>query len=243
MKKSILFLFALTITSAASAQWWGSKKVNGNGKVTTETRKVGDYDTVSMAGFFDVVLVKGSEGKITIEAEENLLEYIVTEVDGDQLKIKTEKGYNLSTSRGKKILITVPFEDISGVYLSGSGDIVSKNEIKATNFTTSLSGSGDIKLSLNSDTVEANVSGSGDISVTGYTSSFECAISGSGDIHAYDLKAKDVSVSISGSGDAKVHCNGGKLKTRIVGSGDVKYQGNPGSTDNKIVGSGDVTKI
>ncbi|UNY98675.1 DUF2807 domain-containing protein [Zhouia spongiae] len=242
MKKSVLFLLVITFTSTVNAQLWGSKKITGNGNVTTETRNVGSYDEVNVAGFFDIVLVKGKEGKVSIEAEENLLDHIITEVDGEKLKIKTEKGYNLSTSRGHKVLITVPFDDISGVYMSGSGDIVSKHEIKAAHFRTGLSGSGDIRLNVNSETTEANISGSGDISLNGYTTTFECAISGSGDIHAHSLKAKNVEVSISGSGDAEVFCDGGKLKTRIVGSGDVKYHGNPESTDNKVVGSGDISK-
>tara|TARA_B100001059_G_C17694661_1_gene506843 strand:+ start:617 stop:748 length:132 start_codon:yes stop_codon:yes gene_type:complete len=43
-------------------------------------------------------LKKGEEGKISIEGEENLLEYIVTEVSRGILKIQVEKGINLKTT-------------------------------------------------------------------------------------------------------------------------------------------------
>ena len=80
MKKSILLVVALLTVSITNAQWWGSKKIKGNGEVTTETRSTGDSDGVKCAGSMDYVLVAGTEGKITIEAESNLMEYIITEI-------------------------------------------------------------------------------------------------------------------------------------------------------------------
>ena len=37
-KKSILLLTAIMFASVSHAQWWGGKKVKGNGNMTTETR-------------------------------------------------------------------------------------------------------------------------------------------------------------------------------------------------------------
>ncbi|WP_431164113.1 GIN domain-containing protein, partial [Flagellimonas beolgyonensis] len=76
---------------------------------------VGRYEGVPLSGWFDVELVSGAEGTITLEGEENLLEHLETEVDRDgTLKIKTEKGYNLQPSswRNGGIRITVPVESI-----------------------------------------------------------------------------------------------------------------------------------
>src|SRR5690606_22271211 len=101
-----------------------------------------NYDEIGVAGMFDVVLVSGGEGHITIEAEENLLEYIETEVKGSTLKIKTTRGINLRPR--KKILVTIPFEEISAVSLAGSGSITGKSPVRASGFSTSLAGSGDI---------------------------------------------------------------------------------------------------
>ncbi len=57
---------------SSNAQWWGSKRVKGDGNIITEKRKTSAYDGVGVGGSFDVVLVKGKEGNLTIEGEKNL---------------------------------------------------------------------------------------------------------------------------------------------------------------------------
>ncbi len=110
MKKLIITSIIFTMSLSVNAQsWWNSKKVRGNGNVTTETRSTSDYEGVSFGGSFDVVLVKGKEGKITIKGEENLLKYIETEVKRGVLKIKVKKGVNLRMTR--KMVVTVPYQD------------------------------------------------------------------------------------------------------------------------------------
>src|SRR4051812_14789137 len=121
MKKSIALLFAVvSITSITNAQ---SEKISGNGNVVKKNVSTSDYDAVSVSGFFDVDLVPGTEGKIIIEGEENLLDHIKFEVTEKTLSIFTEKGLRLSTSMGKRVNITVPYESLNAVNLAGSGDI------------------------------------------------------------------------------------------------------------------------
>ena len=72
--KKLLTLSMVLCTIVACAQW--GKRVKGNGKVVTIERSVGDYDVVALAGWFDVELVEGQEGELTLTGEENLLEYI-----------------------------------------------------------------------------------------------------------------------------------------------------------------------
>jgi hypothetical protein len=240
MKKFITLTACLLCALTVRAQW-GSKKVKGNGNVTTENRTLGNYDGVAVAGFFDVELVSGTEGKLNLKGEENLLEYIETEIKDNVLKIKVRKGYNLRPSFNKTILITVPFKDISSVSLAGSGDVVSKAPIKADNFETKLAGSGDIILDVTAENVEASVAGSGDLRLKGKANNFEVKVAGSGDIYAFDLKAQNVEASVAGSGDVRVSCSG-DLKARVSGSGDITYKGNPTRSDTKVSGSGDVSR-
>jgi len=241
MKKLATLSLIVLFSASCTAQW--GKKVKGNGNVTTIERSVGDYDRVGVSGFFDVDLVSGNEGEITLKGESNLLEHIVTEVKNGQLNIKVEKGYNLRPSNWKDgIHITVPIESIDGVALSGSGDIVGKTKIKSDNFKTSMSGSGDITLDIDANSVSSSMSGSGDIRLSGSTTSFEATISGSGDIAAFDLEADNVDATVSGSANIEVTATK-MLKARVSGSGDIDYKGNPGKVDTKTSGSGDITKV
>lgn len=240
MRNLITIGLTVLFVTSCSAQW--GKRIKGNGNFTTVERSVGNYDEVSLAGWFDVELVDGREGELTLEGESNLLEYINTEVKDGTLRIKVKKGFNLKPSSwDNAIKITVPIESIDALRLSGSGDIVGKTTIKAADFRTSMSGSGDITVAVESNNVKASMSGSGDINLSGSTENFDVSISGSGDIKAYDLEADNVEATVSGSADIKVTANK-MIKARVSGSGDISYRGNPGKVDTKSSGSGDISK-
>ena len=240
MKNLSVLLLTGLITLSCSAQW--GKTIKGNGNNVTIERSTGDYDGIAVSGWFDVDLVSGNEGEITLQGEENLLEYIITEVKDGKLVIKTEKSVNLKSSNWKsEIRITVPVESISSVSMSGSGDIVGKTKIKSDKFSTAMSGSGDITLDIDSNLISASMSGSGDITLSGKTTDFDATVSGSGDIEAYNLEADNVSATVSGSADIQVTAKK-SIKARVSGSGDISYRGNPEKVDTKTSGSGDISR-
>ncbi|MFX0557669.1 head GIN domain-containing protein [Maribacter sp. CXY002] len=240
MKKLATLTFLMAVTLSCSAQW--GKTIKGNGNQVTIDRSTTDYDAITVSGWFDVDLIDGKEGQITLTGESNLLEHIITEVDNGKLTIKTEKGLNLKPSNWNGgIKIKVPIESVDAIALSGSGDIVGKKTIKTNTFKTAMSGSGDITLDVEANTVEATMSGSGDITLSGTTENFNATVSGSGDIKAFDMEADNVDATVSGSADIKVTAKK-MLKARVSGSGDITYRGNPDKIDTKTSGSGDISK-
>jgi hypothetical protein len=239
MKKSITILFIALSFAIAQAQ--SSEKIKGNGNISTKEIATSDYDKVAVTGFFDVELVSGNEGKISIKGEENLLEHIRIDVNDNTLTIATEKGKRISPSTGKTITITVPFESLSEVNLSGSGDISSKNTIKSAKFATTLTGSGDLHLDIEAQEVTATLTGSGDLILKGKTEAFTSTLTGSGDLNASRLQSGDVTSNVSGSGDCKVYCSD-SLYARVSGSGAIYYAGDPKKKDTKVHGSGSISK-
>ncbi|WP_446051057.1 head GIN domain-containing protein [Zobellia laminariae] len=239
MKNWIVLGLAL-VSASCSAQW--GKGIRGNGNTVSIERSVGDYESIAISGSFDIDLVSGSEGALIVKGEENLLEYIVTEVENGKLVIRVKKGVNLKPSIHKGgIHVQIPVESIDALSLSGSGDIVGHTTLKTADFKTSMSGSGDITLDVDTETLSASMSGSGDMNLSGNTRDFKATISGSGDIKAFDLNADNVEATVSGSADIKVTANE-KLKARVSGSGDINYRGNPKKVDTKTSGSGDISR-
>lgn len=237
MKKQLLTLILIiTAVTVNSQSWWNSKKIKGNGKVITETRTVKDFDKVSIGGSFDVDLIAGKEGKITIEGEENIIAYIETEVKGNKLKIQFKENTNIRTTR--RLLVTVPFEDIEAIALGGSGNVTVEKTIKANEVSLSIGGSGNIIAEINSDEAKASIGGSGNIKLRGTSNNLKCSIAGSGSVKAYNLKTDNVKASIAGSGSVQTTVKS-KIKASIVGSGSVYYKGNP-KIDTSTIGSGDV---
>lgn len=227
-----LFLLA-TFTLTVSAQ-----RVKGNGKLIEKTRQVGDFESLGVSGSFDVFLVKGSEGKIELSVEDNLEPYLETVVENDKLKIKWKKGSNIYTT--KKTTVTVFFEEVSGVALAGSGDIVSRDPIVTDKIEIAVAGSGDIHLDLKVNAAHAAISGSGDVELSGKSTEFDAAVAGSGDIKAYELQSETAELKISGSGTIQTSVEK-EIVARISGSGNIRYKGNPRVEDIKVSGSGKVS--
>ena len=237
-KIAITMVSLFFVSTTINAQYF-QKKVKGNGAITTTTRTISNYNEIGVAGSFEVTLVKGKEGEITIKSDENLLEYIVTEVKKGNLSIKTKKGYQLRSKQ--KIEITVPFNDIEGVSLAGSGNIYSNDEIKSNELKLSLAGSGNMDLKVSAKDLDTNIAGSGNMTLNGNTDDFECSIAGSGNLNGYNLKTSITNVKIAGSGNVKIDISN-EVHAKIAGSGNVLYTGNPEIVKSKSVGSGSVKK-
>lgn len=214
-----------------------SKKIKGNGTFTTSNRTISNYTNIGVAGSFHVTLFKGNTSEITIKADENLLEYISTEVEDGTLKIKPKKGYQIQSS--KKIEITVPFQELEDISLAGSGNIKSENAIESPKLKISVAGSGDLNLNVQTKNLSSSVAGSGNVYLNGSTNELTCSIAGSGNVNAYELKSEIVNLKIAGSGNAKVHASH-EIHGSNVGSGNIYYLGNPTVVKVKSVGSGSV---
>lgn len=242
--RNVILIISILLFSVHSvnAQWWSSsKKITGNKEVTSETRSVGNYDKVIVTGPMEVQLYGGSEGRIDVEAESNLIDYIETEVSGGSLKISIQKGVNLEPSRNYPIKVRVPFESLEALTLTGSGHIKNSDVIKSRDFKINVTGSGNMNLNLATQNLESTITGSGDIKLKGNTTRFTCKVTGSGDVFAYDLNAESVNAVVTGSGDIQVSAEK-ELQARVSGSGDIKYRGNPDKQDFKTSGSGTVSK-
>ena len=240
MKK--YFSFAITVALLCSAcNYIGGERVVGSGNVTTQDRSISGFSAVESSGFFDVYLSSGSTQNVRVEADDNLHEYIETTVNGNELEIDTRDGYRIKTNKDIKIYITSP--EFNKVHLSGSGNIISQNQIKGNDkIDLSVSGSGNIKVDLHAPSVDAHMSGSGDVNLSGEARKFEGSLSGSGNIRAMDLKTEETSIRISGSGNADVFAST-KLDVRVTGSGDVRYKGGVQQVTSNITGSGSVKKM
>ncbi|MFV8226857.1 head GIN domain-containing protein [Christiangramia aquimixticola] len=240
MKKTILLFATILMTFSCMNAQWETEKVEGNGNLVTNERTVSSYEGVRLAGSLNVELIRGTAGKLEIQAESNLQEFIKTEVRNNVLHISTKKGINLHPN--KPILITVPVETLREVALTGSGKILGKNTLSTSNMDVELTGSGDMELILEAETITGKITGSGDISISGKAEKFKCMVTGSGDFDAQNLSTDIVDARVSGSGDIIVN-PGSSLKGSVSGSGDIRYKGKPEKIDVKTHGSGKVTSF
>jgi len=217
-----------------------NKTITGNGNMTSEDRNVGSTDKIKSYGSFDIVIIQGNSTAVKVEADENLMQYIVTENGDGALVIKARDNYNLRSD--DHIKITVTTKELEELEVAGSGNV--KGEGKFTgrdHLKISVAGTGNVDLNVNSPEIESHIAGTGNISLAGESRDSKIEIAGMGDYNAENLMSENVEIHIAGSGNTHVYAEN-KLEVHIAGSGDVFYKGNA-SVSQDIAGSGKISKI
>ncbi len=210
-------------------------KIEGNGNVTSENRIVSHFTEIRSEGSFEVYISYDSVQSVKVEAEENLLHYIGTNVSGSVLIIKIREHRNIDNNYPIRIFVKTPY--VRSIELSGSGKVTC-DSISTTYLDLHISGSGDMSVIALCNKIKAHISGSGNMNLSGIANETDLDINGSGDIYSYNLQQDTCFADISGSGDMFVYVNK-LLDVNISGSGKVHYQGNP-NVNTHISGSGSV---
>jgi hypothetical protein len=192
--------------------------VEGSGNVVTESREVSGFDEVVLSGSGRVDIDVTGEESLTIEAEDNIIPLLETEVRDGRLVL----GNRSAISPTVDVVYTITADDLAGIDVSGSG-VVDATGIDGTDFSVEISGSGAVRL---------------EGTVTGLLS---VSISGSGEFEGESLTAAEGEVDVSGSGSAVVNATD-SLEVSVSGSGDVEYIGSPPDLEVDTSGSGSVSQ-
>lgn len=233
--KVYLPILALTLILFSSCERDFFDVVKGHGPIVSENRYTQSWDEVALMIPADVYIVQGEDEGITIEAQDNVLDVIETEVRHGELKLKFEDG--VVVKRFDPIKVYVTTNDISQITVSGSGNVYNESPLVTNELRVRISGSGNVDLhDIDTPLMDARISGSGKVYLDGFTADLYLQISGSGDIYAFDLLTETAEVSISGSGRTEVTV-ADYLDAQISGSGSIYYRGHP-DIDSRISGSG-----
>jgi len=213
MKRVIFFALITLFTLTACIV------VRGSGDVVTEERNVSGFDRVELHGSGKLILAQGSAEALTVEAEDNLMKYIETDVRGNTLMLGFEDGVIVQTR--KPIIFYLTMVDIAGVDVSGTGDVEAAR--------------------VETDRLDIGISGSGSVDIAGQSTEQTVRINGSGKYNANEMESEITTIDVSGSGEAAVWVTD-QLTVDISGSGDVQYYGNPRIMQ-EISGSGSIEGI
>jgi hypothetical protein len=214
--------------------------VSGSGNVVTETRKVSNFDAVSVDYPALVSIKQGNTESLKIAAEDNLLPNLKTEVKNGTLEIFYKKTGDKNVNPTKPVVITIIVKDLTEVDFSSAGGLTI-NGLKTDNLDVSLTGAGNLELTdITVNKLSINLSGAGSVTASGTADDLDVNISGFGDFKGADLHTNTASVNISGAGSATVWVDD-ELDAEISGAGSVDYYGSP-NVSKQVSGVGDVNK-
>jgi hypothetical protein len=220
----LILTLSLGIVSCISGQY---KSVRGNGDVVKKERSASYFNAVRVSSGIDVYLSQGDKESISVEADENLHEYIITEIRDNVLRVYTD---NVNIRDAEMTRVHVTMKDVKSLKTTSAGDIVGKTPVKTGEIELSASSAGDILLELYATDVQVDISSSGNVKIWGEGSSLEAGLSSAGDLEAFDFKVKEAKVDVSSAGDARINVSD-KLVARASSAGDITYSGSPKSMD------------
>lgn len=231
-----LALCAIILSAFAPVQ--NKEKVKGSGNIKKESRETSKFDGVATSGNFKVYVKQGNTNSVQIEADDNLLSYIETEVEDGSLGIQTKKGYSLNPS--KPINVYIVTQNLNQVAGSGNGGFYSDGQIRTKKLEVSLSGSHEVNMDVDASALEVNNSGSSSIKLKGKADKVEISLSGNGSVDAQSLSTNTSEIAISGNGTVNIRAEK-KLDVAISGAGNVTYSGNA-AVSQSVSGRGVVKK-
>jgi len=213
----VVLIVLAGLASACTAPAFQVDAVEGSGNVTRETRSVGKFSSIENTIAAEVQVSFGEAESVVVEAEDNLLPYIETEVKGRTLTIHTKPNTSIASTRPVRIQVTI--QSLESANLSSSGSIGIDNVVAE-------------KLSL-------DLSSSGTIMATGAVDELTVTLNSSGTIACKDLQARSASVTNNSSGNVTVFVRD-SLDITLTGSGSVVYGGDPANVNQSVTGSGRV---
>jgi len=238
MKDLKILTIAIVILSIASCTHAQMRKtVNGNGNVVTKERKTEQFTGIKVSSGIDVYLKQGNNESVTVEADENLHEYIITEVRSGVLNVYTDA--NIREAERTRVYVTT--KEINSVKASSAGDVFGETPVKTETLDLSVSSAGDIKLEVYAKEIEIDISSSGDMTLSGEADLLDADLSSAGDLNAYDLTVREADISVSSAGNADITVTE-NLSARASSAGDINYKGNPKYVDAQSSSAGGIKK-
>lgn len=204
-----------------------AQSLRGNKQITTQDRKVSNIKGIDVSGGFIVELTQGSNEGVRLEADENLIDNIKTEVRNGVLHIYNDK--SISTIKSMKAYVTL--KNLESIDISGGVKVIGNSTFKSSALKVEMSGGSNVKLTIDAKQLRANLSGASKIELLGKADEMRMEMSGASKVDASVLEAREVEVHASGASSAKVYAKE-NLEINASGASAVHYKGSPSITSN-----------
>ena len=253
MIKITAFLFLATRSSCGIDML---NRIEGNKNVISINRDISkDFTKVKVSAGIELIIDQGSEVSLTVEADENLHDIIITEVEDGKLKIYTEK--NIWKSASKKVYLTV--NTLEELKASSGSNVITSTILKATdlnvgsssgarlaieviavNLTSSTSSGASANIEVNANNVVSSSSSGSNMKIKGKTNIHETSASSGSSINANNLLSKNVTAKVSSGASISVHATK-SIDGKASSGGGISFEGNPEKITRKTSSGGSIS--
>ena len=235
----LFFMFPLMIILSAGCEQEDVNCIASNGKIIRQERILGDFDSIDVRDYVNLVITQDTVNRVFVESGENIIDGITTEVVDRQLKLANKNRCNWLRSYDIPVDVYVSVKNLRKIYYLSSGNITTTNTLRSHSLQIEVwGGCGTIDMDmdiyegyyiLQIGTVDFNLHGRCAIT-TIYSGDY-------GPFHCKDLKTGYTFVTNAGSNDCYVNASQ-YMEANIGSIGNIYYTGDPDSLKININGSG-----
>ncbi|MDU1905380.1 MAG: DUF2807 domain-containing protein [Dysgonomonas sp.] len=201
-----------------------------NASVVKEERKVGSFSGVSSCCGIEVYITEGSSSTIRVEADNAIINDIVTKVKGGVLDISIKSDiFNNRRIQGK-MKVYVSAKNLSSIHASSSSKIIGSGKFKGENVEIRASSAGDIILDITAEKITCKVSSGANATVKGSASYANISASSGSNAKMKEMVVNKADVSASSGSDVEIWVKE-NIKARASSGSSISYYGSPARSD------------
>ncbi|MBC3846876.1 DUF2807 domain-containing protein [Winogradskyella echinorum] len=210
--------------------------VEGNRNIVSEDRTISnDFESIKVSQGLDLYITQSNDVSLSVEADKNLHELIMTEVENGVLRIYTKE--NIRRAASKKIMLNI--NDVSAIKATSGSDVYSTNTIVAETLELNTTSGADMEIDVKTQTLNCRSTSGSDLKLSGTTNMLIAEATSGSDIKAANLVTENSKVKASSGADISVNTSK-ELTARATSGGDVRYSGNPVKVNKSDSSSGSV---
>ena len=231
---------AAIITMSGTEIYLGPGEL-GSGHVIAQEREVTEFSSIQVDYPAQVIVQQGDRQSVLVEAEDNLLPALKTQVHSGVLEVVYESSSRKHINPTEPVKIMIVVKDLNEMNLTSAVDLVIEG-FQAEDLKLSLSGAGNARLTnVSLRNLSVSLSGAGSMSATGTADILALDIRGLGGFNGKQLHGQSANVALSGAGSATLWVDD-QLDAQISGAGTVNYYGSA-NVSQHIYGLGNVTHL
>ena len=206
MKKLLLSLFVAGWTLSAFCQ-------------ITETRVVSGFTGIDASSAFNITVTKGNTESLTVEADDNIMPYVRTEVKQGVLHLYLDNNKKVKNVKTLKAIVVM--KNLDKVMLSGACKLTGNGLFTPDKFKSDCSGATQLDLQLNTGQMTIETSGASKINLHAEVAGdVKIDVSGASKMNM-ELKAANVRFNSSGSSKVEIVGSASDIYVDLSGASNV----------------------
>ena len=230
----ILFIFMIAVTSYGTV-------LAGN-RNETQTRQIRGFNAIEVSTGIDLYLTMGNTEEVKVVADDDIIDDLITEVEGGTLKIymKKRNWFNWNSSKHpRKVYVTV--KELNELSASSGSDVESTNTLKGESLEVSSSSGSDLEIEVLYKNLSVDTSSGSDAKLSGKVKTLRVDASSGSDINTGGLESVICYANASSGSDVTVSVSS-ELHADASSGSDINYHGNPQIRDIDESSGGDVNQ-